>query len=264
MEDSLSPQKITDGLNTNLIGRRVLHYPSLPSTQQTARKEAGRGAPEGIVIIADEQTAGHGRLGRAWLSPPGSVSVSVLLHPDIAGLPYLIMIASLAAARGIEAETGLEARLKWPNDVLVNGRKVSGIIIETSLKGKAVDYAVMGIGININVDMSAFAEIAATATSLSAELGASVSRLGVVRRLLVELDGLYKAPRPAVYEEWRSRLDTLGRQVCVTSGDDTQYGRAESVAADGSLLLRRDDGRLTTVLAGDVSLRNVADDGAGR
>ena len=264
MEDSLSPQKITSGLNTSLIGKRVIHYPSLPSTMETARKEAGQGAPEGTVVIADEQTAGHGRLGRAWLSPEGSVSLSVVLYPDIAGLPYLIMIASLAVARSIEAVTGLEALLKWPNDVLVNGRKVAGILIESSMGGKAVDYAVMGIGININVDMSAFPEIAATATSLSGELHSSVSRLGVVRRLLVELDGLYKAPWQAIYGEWRSRLTTLGRQVCVVSGGDAQYGRAESVTADGSLMLRADDGSLTKVLAGDISLRDAADDNATR
>jgi BirA family biotin operon repressor/biotin-[acetyl-CoA-carboxylase] ligase len=262
MEDSLSAETVTSGLDIRAIGGRVYHFPSLPSTQQAARKEAGRGAPEGTVIIADEQTAGRGRLGRAWLSPEGSVSVSVLLYPDIAGLPYLIMIASLAVARSIEAVTGLEARLKWPNDVLVNGRKVAGILVESGMKSKAVDYAVIGMGININVDMTAFPEITATATSLSGELGSSVSRLGVVRRLLVELDGLYIAPRQAVYEEWRSRLDTLGRQVCVHSGDAAQYGRAESVAADGSLLLRRDDGSLTSILAGDVSLRDVADDAA--
>jgi BirA family biotin operon repressor/biotin-[acetyl-CoA-carboxylase] ligase len=259
MEDSLSVEAITGGLGTSIIGRKVRHFSSLPSTMEAARKEAGRGAPEGTVIIADEQTAGHGRLGRAWLSPPGSISVSVLLYPDIAGLPSLIMIASLAVAHGIEAVTGLEARLKWPNDVLVNGRKVAGILIESSLKGKAVDYAVIGMGININVDMTAFAEIAATATSLSGELGASVSRLGVVRRLLVELDGLYAAPRQAIFGEWRSRLDTLGRQVCVTGSDTAQYGRAESVAVDGSLLLRWDDGSLTRVLAGDVSLCDAAD-----
>jgi len=264
MEDSLSPQKITDGLNTHLIGKRVLCYPSLPSTQQTARKEAGQGAPEGTVIIADEQTAGHGRLGRAWLSPEGSVSLSVVLYPDIAGLPYLIMIVSLAVARGIEAVTGLEALLKWPNDVLINGRKVAGILIESSMGGKTVDYAVMGIGININVDMSVFPEVAATATSLSAELHSNVSRLGVVRRLLLELDGLYKAPRQAIYGEWRSRLTTLGQQVCVVSGGEVQYGRAESITADGSLMLRRDDGSLTRILAGDVSLRDAADDNAGR
>lgn len=264
MEDSLSPQKITDGLNTSLIGRRVICYPSLPSTQQTARKEAAQGALEGTVIIADEQTAGHGRLGRAWLSPEGSVSLSVVLYPDIAGLPYLIMIASLAVARSIEAVTGLDALLKWPNDVLVNGRKVAGILIESSMGGKAVDYAVMGIGININVDMSLFPEVAATATSLSAELHSSVSRLGVVRRLLLELDDLYKAPRQAIYGEWRSRLTTLGRQVCVVSGGDVQYGRAESVTADGSLMLRLDDGSLTMILAGDVSLRDAADENAAR
>jgi BirA family biotin operon repressor/biotin-[acetyl-CoA-carboxylase] ligase len=264
MEDSLSPQKITDGLDTSIIGRKVRHFSSLPSTMETARKEAARGAPEGTVIIADEQTAGHGRLGRAWLSPKGSVSLSVVLYPDIAGLPYLIMIASLAVARGIEAVTGLEALLKWPNDVLVNGRKVAGILIETSLKGEAVDYAVMGIGININVDMSVFPEVAATATSLFGELHSSVSRLGVVRRLLLELDDLYKAPRQAIYGEWRSRLTTLGRQVCVVSGGEVQYGRAESVTADGSLMLRLDDGSLTRVLAGDVSMRDAADDNAAR
>jgi len=166
------------------------------------------------------------------------------------------MLASLAVVHSIEAVTGLRSQVKWPNDVLINGRKVCGILIESSVRGNIVDYAIIGIGVNVNLRLSDFPEILSTATSLSAELGRDVSRLRVIRRLLAEVERLYLALQAGgpIYEEWRDSLVTLGRRVRVKSGKIVYEGVAESVARDGSLLLRHSNGNLSKIVAGDVTL----------
>jgi BirA family biotin operon repressor/biotin-[acetyl-CoA-carboxylase] ligase len=167
------------------------------------------------------------------------------------------MLASLAVVHGIEAVTGLKAGIKWPNDVLINGRKACGILIESDVQGSKVAHAIIGIGVNVNLKISDFPGISPTATSLSDELGRDVSCLDIVRRLLVELERLYLALQAgsSIYEEWRDNLVTLGRQVHVTWGETIYEGMAESVARDGGLLLRRLDGSLVKIVAGDVTLR---------
>jgi len=257
-DDSLSPLAITQGLATNFIGQRVVYYPSLTSTMDVARREAQRGAAEGTVIIADEQTAGRGRLKRTWLSPRGSLALSVILYPSVANLPFLIMLASLAVVHGIEATIGLKSEIKWPNDVLINRRKVCGILIESNVRGNSVNYANIGIGINVNLRLADFPEIQPIATSLSHELGKEVSCLSVVRYLLVEIERLYRslAEGEGVYDEWRDSLITLGKKVRVTGSNAVYDGVAESVARDGSLLLRGQDGSLARIVAGDVTLRD--------
>ncbi|GAI31922.1 unnamed protein product, partial [marine sediment metagenome] len=216
------------------------------------------GAVEGTVIIADEQTAGRGRIKRVWLSPKGSIALSIILYPSVVNLPSLIMLASLAVVHSIEAVTGLESQVKWPNDVLVNDRKVCGILIESSVRGNIVDYAIIGIGVNVNLRLSDFPEIPSTATSLSAELGRDAPRLRIIRRLLVEVEGLYLALQAggSIYEEWRDSLVTLGRRVRVKSGKTVYEGIAESVAKDGSLLLRHSNGNLSKIVAGEATLRD--------
>jgi len=258
VENKLSPTSITSNLGTHFIGQRVIYYPSLTSTMEMARQEARLGAGEGTVIIADEQTAGRGRLKRVWVSPKGNIALSVILYPSVVNLPSLIMLSSLAVVHSIEAVTGLKTQIKWPNDVLVNDRKVCGILIESSMRGDLVDYAIIGIGININLRPSDFPEIQSAATSLSAELGRDVSRLMVVRRLLVEVERLYLTLRAggAIYEEWRDSLMTLGRKIRVKSGKTVYEGVAESVDRDGSLLLRRSNGTLSRIVAGDATLRD--------
>ena len=167
------------------------------------------------------------------------------------------MIASLAVVHCIEAVTGLKSQIKWPNDVLINGRKLCGILIESDVRGNMVDYAIMGIGVNVNLRLSDFPDILSTATSLSDELGREVSRLDVIRQLLVEIERLYLTLQTggSIYEEWRDSLVTLGRRVRVKLGDTIYEGVAESVTVDGSLLLRRSDGSLTKIVSGDVTLR---------
>jgi BirA family biotin operon repressor/biotin-[acetyl-CoA-carboxylase] ligase len=257
-KDTLSPALVIKDLKTRFVGQRIIYHPALTSTMDVARAEARRGAVEGTIIVADEQIAGRGRLQRVWLSPSGNIALSVILRPTLACLPSLTMLASLAVAHSIEAVTALKPRLKWPNDVLIGGKKVCGILIESNARADKVDYAIIGIGINVNLRLEDYPEILPIATSLSHELKKEVSRLNLLRHLLVEIEKLYLAisAGQSIFEEWRDNLVTLGKRVRVKSGDAVQEGIAESVTIDGSLLLRRPDGTLSKILAGDVTLQD--------
>jgi BirA family biotin operon repressor/biotin-[acetyl-CoA-carboxylase] ligase len=254
-EDNLSAAAIASHLGTRFVGQRIVYYPSVASTNEAAKQEVERGAAEGTVVVADEQTAGKGRIKRGWLTPKGNIALSIILYPLLDYLPYLIMVASLAVVHGIEAATGIKSEIKWPNDVLIKGRKVCGILIENKVRGDVVNYSVIGIGVNVNLNLDYFPEIRATATSLYDELRKNVSILGLIRRLLVEFEKLYSASPDAVFQEWRDNLVTLGKRVRVKSGETVHEGVAESVDKDGSLLLRSPDGALTKIVAGDVTLR---------
>ena len=259
VEDSLSSALISHILATRFIGQKVIYHPRLASTMEAAKQAARQGAAEGTVVVADEQTAGKGRIKRLWLSPRGSLALSIILYPDMSYLPYLTMLASLAVAHSIEAVTGLEVQLKWPNDVLIEDKKVCGILIESDVRENTVAYAIIGIGINVNFRLADFPKIMTVATSLADELKKDVSRVAVIRRLLVETERLYLALPPdgePIYQEWRGRLVTLGRKVQVKSDKTILEGIAESVARDGSLLLRHSNGNSTRIVAGDVTLRH--------
>ena len=256
-KSDISPEAVKKRLTTTFVGRNFLYYPSVTSTMDVARKAAKEGAEEGTVIVAEEQTTGRARLGRAWINPPGVMAVSIILHPEMSQLIRLSMIGSLATSRCIEKATGLVTTIKWPNDVLVRGKKISGILLESALRGQSVDWAVIGIGINVNFDPGAYAEIADIATSLSVELGQEVSQLSVLVHLLDETEQLYLALRKGepVCQEWREKLETLGKVVHVKTGTEVEKGLAESVDEDGALMLRRSDGNLIRILAGEVTLR---------
>jgi BirA family transcriptional regulator, biotin operon repressor / biotin---[acetyl-CoA-carboxylase] ligase len=252
----LSPYLIMTGLKTRIIGQKILYYPILPSTMDTAREKARQGALEGTVVIAGEQTAGRGRLKRSWLSPEGNVALSLIMRPDIVSLPYLIMIASLAAARSIDAVTGQKTQIKWPNDVLIAGKKVCGILIENEFKGNNVAFSVIGIGINTDLKVAGYKEIADTAASLSSGPNSGL-RLKLIQALLSEFEVFYlKLPEgKPIYEAWRGRLVTLGKKVRATWGTQVIEGVAESVDEDGALYIRDEEGELRKVVAGDVTLR---------
>lgn len=242
---------------TTLIGKRIIHRPQVTSTMDVARQEVQRGAAEGTVVVTDEQTAGKGRIKRQWFTPKGNIALTIILYPDVADLPYLIMIAALAVARSIKTATGVSAQIKWPNDVLIKGKKVCGILSESEVREGKVAFANIGIGINVVLDLTGYPDIAATATSLTSETGRAVSRVEIIRALLTEFDRLYlaRADREMIFQEWRNNLVTLGKRVQVTSGGNVIYGVAEDVDKDGSLLLRQEDGTLVRVVAGDVTLR---------
>lgn len=243
-------------LNTRFIGQQLHYYHSLTSTMEVARKAAIEGATEGTVVIADEQTSGRGRLGRTWLSPEGNLAISVILRPSPDELPQLTMIASLAVVQTVRQVTGLVARIKWPNDVLIKDKKVCGILIESEVKGNKVSFATIGIGININLNPIAFPEISAIATGLSYELGKEVSSAEFAGTLLTELEQLYLATQAGVpvYKKWRENMDTLGKWIRVRTGETVQEGRAETVTECGNLSLRCTDGSLAEIVAGDVTI----------
>jgi BirA family transcriptional regulator, biotin operon repressor / biotin---[acetyl-CoA-carboxylase] ligase len=256
-EKPLRPDLIARGLNTRCIGQKVLVFPSLSSTMDIARQEALNNAPEGTAIIAERQTAGRGRLKRTWQTPEGNIAVSVILYPPREHLHSLIMLASLAVLNSLQSVTKLKCRLKWPNDVLINDKKVCGILIETKTQVDKLDYAIFGIGINVNMKVKDYPELQSTATSLADELGKPVSRAKLLQQLFRELERLYLGmlSGKSLFPEWRDNLGTIGKSVRIQSGDSVYEGTAESVGEDGCLILRRDDGSLMKVTIGDVSLR---------
>jgi BirA family biotin operon repressor/biotin-[acetyl-CoA-carboxylase] ligase len=167
------------------------------------------------------------------------------------------MISTLAVACAVELVGGLKAEIKWPNDVLVNGKKICGIMIESGITGNLVNYAVIGIGLNVNMRMQEYPEIVSIATSLSDQAGKEISMVLIARTILEQLEKWYAAVLAGepVFHTWRDRLVTLGKQVTVKAGNAEYSGVAESVDADGSLMIRQPDGSLVTVPVGDVTLR---------
>jgi len=260
-QEPLSAAAVSDNLNTALIGRHVEYFPVVSSTMDAARDLVRKGVPEGTVVIAEEQTAGRGRLARSWLTPQGNIALSVILYPRISHLPEMIMLASLGVARSIEVVTGIKPGIKWPNDILIGGKKVCGILLEADARvspGERAAYVIIGIGINVNLQPSGFSEIASTATSLSLAAGKAISRVALVRNLLMEMDKLYVELNTgrSLFEKWQKSLVNLGQAVTVTSFDAVFEGTAESVGPDGSLFVRCPDGALRRVVAGDVTLKD--------
>ena len=247
---------LRDGLFTRLVGRRILYYKELSSTMDEASRLAEAGTEEGTVVITERQTAGRGRFGRNWVSPEGNLYFSVVFRPSHTILPLLTMVSGVAVARAIRKVTGLSPAIKWPNDVLVDGKKVSGILVEAVAEGASVRYAVVGIGLNIKLEYPEIEALGGLANGLENAAGRPVAKDAVLRRLLLELDNLYlqansgKAP----LDEWRGLLQTLGRRVTVSWREESWVGQAEGVDDTGNLLLRLDDGRLVTMTVGDVTL----------
>ena len=258
MPDGLDISRVESSLASRLIGRRIVHYDTLGSTMDEALTLAHDGAPEGTVIVAERQTAGRGRFQRAWLSSPGeNLLLSVLLRPAAAQLPYLNMAASLAVSAAVASYTATKPVIKWPNDVLVSGKKISGILVETELRQGEATHAVVGLGLNVNLDPTAHPDIATTATSIYAELGSKVDRTDALTRLLEYFDGLYTQVKrgDSLTRQWAAELETIGRDVRVRWKDQILEGRAHSVDDQGNLVLQHTDGTATTVTAGEVTLQ---------
>ena len=259
MSGSVVAQMLRAGLYTAIIGRSVRYYQSTASTMDDAAQWARDGADEGAVVVAETQTASRGRLGRRWVSDSGNLYFSVLFRPDTEALPLLSPMAGVAVARAVRQVASLYPTIKWPNDIMVEERKVAGILAESALSGSRIEHAVVGIGINITLDTSADPEIAATAASLNQLAGAEIERTELLRRTLQHLDALYRdlklgrSPIP----EWRRWLDTLGQRVTVTHHDTAHTGLAEDIDERGNLLLRTDAGQLLTLTAGDITLRTA-------
>jgi BirA family biotin operon repressor/biotin-[acetyl-CoA-carboxylase] ligase len=265
MDDALSSERILAGLETQFLGQNLLYLPETPSTNDHLRGLAQEGAPEGTVVITDYQSAGRGRLGRRWEAPPGEcLLLSLLFRPQLAAhqAQRLTMICGLAAVDAIASATGLDVALKWPNDIVAQEGKLGGILTEVSYQADRLDYVIAGVGLNVNLDPAALPDqLLVPATSVAHLVGRRVDRLPLLWTFLRSLEARYLVLRDGVspQQEWAERLDTLGQPVTVATGDRLIEGLAEGVNADGALLVRQANGRLQTVVAGDVTLRVAAE-----
>jgi len=281
--DPFNPSQIQASLKTRVFGRKLLTLPRTGSTNDVARELAAQGAPEGTVVVADEQVAGRGRLGRRWLAPPGTCLLcSILFRPDLhpTQAQCLTQLCSLAAADAIHQIANLHVAIKWPNDLIVENprsgvsgfrsqvsgsgswkwRKLGGILTESGVMGERLEFVVVGIGVNVNVEPGVLPTLAPDATSVLAEVGRPVDRVALLVALLSGVErrygGLQAGASP--HAEWAARLATLGQPVTLTTPDGTLTGVAEAVGEDGALLVRAPDGALRRFLVGDVTLARPA------
>ncbi|MBU6401204.1 MAG: biotin--[acetyl-CoA-carboxylase] ligase, partial [Verrucomicrobia bacterium] len=244
------------------IGRDIRVFQETTSTNDVVEKLARDGVPEGAVVYAEAQSRGRGRLGRSWASPRGKgLWFSVLLRPALRpqAATRLTICSVLSLARAIQMHTGLAPEIKWPNDLLIRGRKVAGILTELSAELDRIIHVILGIGVNVNQAAADFpAELRKTATSLRIETHRPVSRPGLAALILRELDQDYgrvcAGHFDLVAEEWMDRCTTLGKDVVIRQGARQIRGCAESLDDAGALLVRTDHGRLEPVIGGDLTL----------
>jgi BirA family biotin operon repressor/biotin-[acetyl-CoA-carboxylase] ligase len=241
-------------LSARLSPRPLRLYPQVGSTQDLARTWLEDGAPDGAVVIADEQTAGRGRQQRPWQTPAGSaVALSLVLHPDRTALPQVMMLGAIAVLETVETYGADAAGLKWPNDVLINGRKVAGVLPEAVWSEETLEGVVLGVGVNVDVDFSG-TDLADKAASLNPALETSIDRAELIERLLARVD--HWRPQlgtPPLFDAWKSRLNNLGQQVTIKTASAPLVGRAEAVDEAGALLLRTEHGVLHRVVAGELT-----------
>jgi BirA family biotin operon repressor/biotin-[acetyl-CoA-carboxylase] ligase len=233
------------------LEQRIHYFPEVGSTMDVARELAKKGAREGTIVIAEAQTRGRGRLSREWLSPEGGIYFTLVLRPRIspAYAPRINLMAAIAVAATIRNLFGLKAELKWPNDVLIEGRKLCGILAEMDAEMDVVNFVNVGIGINANTSILQFEK---TVTSLKDVLGKEISRKEFLGALLVEIER--RQPllmKTDLIEEWKKLSATLNKDVRIMSLGEEVIGQAIDIDATGALILKGKDGSLRTVLVGD-------------
>ena len=241
------------------LEQRIHYFPEIGSTMDTARELAKKGAGEGTIVIAEAQTCGRGRLSREWLSPEGGIYFTLVLRPKIspAYAPRINLMVSVAVAATIRKLFGLEAELKWPNDVLIEGRKVCGILAEIDAEMDVVNFVNVGIGINANTAITRFEK---TATSLRDALGKEISRKEFLSALLMEIER--RQPllmKTDLLEEWKKFSVTLNKDVRIVAPGEVIVGRALDIDTTGALIVKERDGSLKKAMAGDcIQLRKEA------
>ncbi len=245
-----------------VIGRDIRVFEQTTSTNDVIEKLARDGVKEGVVVFAESQTKGRGRLGRKWISPARKgLWFSVLLRPDLRPqeTTQLTVASATALRRAIRSETGLKPEIKWPNDILIGGRKVAGILTELSAELDRVKHVILGIGVDVNLGAAnSPPELRKLATSLKIEAGRMISRAELATAILRELDADYAricgGEFAKLADEWESHCTTIGRDVTIQIGERQIRGRAESLDDDGALLLRTEHGHLERIIGGDVTL----------
>ncbi len=262
--DVLTPEEVGYGLQTKTLGAKIFAFAEVDSTNEEAKRQAQCGAPDGSVFIAERQTGGKGRLGRAWKSPEGTgIWFSILLRPSLlpTEISNITLLAGIAVCRAVRSVTGCEACIKWPNDVVIGSRKICGILTELAAEIDRVEYIVLGIGINAN--MEAFpGELAEKATSLRMEAGKSFSRAAVLRAVLEELEPLLKKAQMGnalsyVLDEYKSLCISLHRRVGFFWDGKKQTGTAVDISPLGELIVELDEGGHVAINAGEVVVQGI-------
>ncbi|HJF84415.1 MAG TPA: biotin--[acetyl-CoA-carboxylase] ligase [Megamonas hypermegale] len=260
--DLLSAEEVKNSLSTKILGSDIKYFTTTDSTNNQAKKLALDGAVDGTIVISEEQNGGRGRLSRSFFCPKyKGIWFSVILRPDFLPqeAPKCTLLAAVAVTKAIYDVTGVKVGIKWPNDILYNGKKLVGILTEMSAEMERINYIVLGIGIDVNISVEETPEdIRDIMTSLSQITGKKVSRLELLNKLLYHLEQLYimaqKQSFAPILDEWRKYSITLNQEIKVISGNDVTYGEAVDIDDDGALLVKI-NGQIKRVLAGDVSIR---------
>ena len=260
----ITASELKSMLHTKWLGSRLEYFDETDSTNNQARRLAETGAPHGTLVVADCQTAGKGRRGRSWVSPHGTgIWMSVLLRPTFSPVyaSMLTLLAGMAVVKGVRCATGLVPMIKWPNDAVLNEKKICGILTEMSTEDDVIRYVVTGIGINVNTEEFP-PELAKTATSLKLELGENVKRSRIIAAVMEALEEYYEVfvktcDMSGLKEAYDGMLANKGRQVCVLDPRGEYRGTALGIDEKGSLLVEREDGSVTAVISGEVSVRGI-------
>jgi BirA family transcriptional regulator, biotin operon repressor / biotin---[acetyl-CoA-carboxylase] ligase len=257
--DKLLPEEVLQGLKTRRFTGPIHHFETLDSTNDLAKELAARGAPEGTVVVAETQTGGRGRLGREWNSPPGvGLYVSLVLRPMLPPmeLPQITLTTAVAVVRAVRRVAGVAPGIKWPNDLLIGGKKLGGILTEMETESDRIRHVVVGLGLNVN-NPEFSPELAATATSLNLAAGGTFPRVQILKAWLEEFEALYdqflNQGFPQILDEWKALTVTLGTAVTVRQGPRELSGQALDVAPDGALLLRLASGEIMRVTSGEIA-----------
>ncbi len=261
--DLLLAHEIREGLETRVFGRQdIVYFQETDSTNLRAKSLADRGAPEGTVVIAESQTEGRGRRGRTWFSPAGEgIYVSVILRPALSPneASRLTLLAAVAAAETLLHLTSLNVRIKWPNDIMVRGKKLAGILTQVSTEMDAVDYIVVGLGINVNTPLKDFPDdLRSSATSIQAEMNGPFPRISLLRLYLERFEDRYEMFKQSgfqpILERWKELSDIIGKKIRVDLLNHHCMGEVLDIDQDGILILRDQDGTLQRILSGNVTL----------
>lgn len=262
--DILNSEELRYNLNTTIIGTKIINFKQVDSTNQQAKKLALEGAENGTVIIAEEQTAGKGRRGKAWISPPSTgIWMSIILRPSVMpeNASMLTLVAGLAVCKAVREITNLEASIKWPNDIVVNGKKICGLLTEMNSEIDFINFVVIGIGINVNVEEFP-EELDNIATSLIIEGGQSYKRKKIVKRTLEIFEDYYKKyleteDLTKIIQEYNEHCINIGRKVRVTGRKQDITGEVKRVTNRGELIVTNQQGKDIVVTSGEVSVRGI-------
>jgi BirA family biotin operon repressor/biotin-[acetyl-CoA-carboxylase] ligase len=254
--DRMFASEINSGLRSKLLGRPIYYFDSVSSTMDMAMQLGIKGAPEGTIILAETQTEGRGRLGREWVSPKyKGIYLSLILRPALLpnSTPVLTLLTAVSICAAIQEITGLDPKIKWPNDIFISNRKLGGILTELNAEMDQIQFVVIGLGLNVNNDKRS---LVAGATSLKEEKKEWVSRICLLQEIVRKIENNYllfkeKGSLPVI-EQWRNYNITLGRRVKVTLQKEHLEGTAVDIDMDGGLLLRKDSGITRKVMAGDL------------